>query len=419
MDQRYLFSSRYKNNCVFSIRPAPFPQLKDPGAAVLQSLLRPISSLPLPDLVKRGAKVLLLADDLTRPTPQRLLIPPLLEYLNKAGVPDRDIQILIALGTHRKMTAEEVEKHFGRAVYRRVEIVNHEYDDPAFLKPGGQTTDGIPIVVNRRVLESDMVIGVSSIVPHAQVGWGGGAKIVVPGVGGADTVSKMHLLAANQPDYPFFGGIVENPVRHLIEEVALESGLAFILNGIFNGRYALSHVVAGHPVAAHRVGVGIAEKIFIRPIPKLADIVVVDAHPADMDFWQGLKAETLASLAVESGGVIIIHGRFPDGVSPIHDELDRFGTHTKDQIDSLVEDGTVKDGACAGALYQHAAVHERATVICVSDGISQVQADNLGLRKVASLDEALEAALQKKGRDAEIGIIEEGGEIVPRLEARR
>jgi nickel-dependent lactate racemase len=362
--------------------------------------------------------VLVIADDLTRPTPQRLLIPPLLEELNKAGIPDRDIQILIALGTHRKMTKGEIQKHFGRAVCRRVDIVNHEHDNPSFLKSGGDTTNGTPIVVNRRVLESDLVVGVSSIVPHAQVGWGGGAKIVVPGVAGADTVSKMHLLAAIQPDYPFFAGRVENPVRHLIEEVARKAGFTFIVNAIFNGQYTLSQVVAGDPVTAHRAGVKIAEKIFIRPIPKLVDVVIVDAHPADMDFWQGLKPETLASLAVKPGGVIIINGRFPDGISPIHDELDRFGTLTKDQIDTIVREGTVSDGASAGALYQHAAVRKRATVLCVSDGISQMQADCLGLRKVPSLDEALEVALHIKGSNAEIGIIEEGGEVVPCLATR-
>jgi nickel-dependent lactate racemase len=407
-----------KRNCIFDIRPAPFRELDNPRETILQALQDPIGSPPLSDLVKKGHKVLVIADDLTRPTPQHLLIPPLLEELNNSGIPDRDIRILIALGTHRRMTNAEIQKHFGRTVCRRVEIVNHEYDDPAYLKTGGYTTDGTPIVVNRRVLESDVVVGVSSIAPHAQIGWGGGAKIVVPGVAGAETVSGMHLLAANQPDYPFFAGQVENPVRHLIEEVARKAGFSFILNAIFNGQYALSRVVAGDPVTAHRSGVKIGESIFIRPIPKLADVVIVDAHPADMDFWQGLKPETLASLAVKPGGVIIIKGNFPDGISPVHDELDRFGTLTKKQIDSIVREGTVSDGASIGALYQHAAVRERATVLCVSAGMSREEAGRLGLQKAASLEEATAAALQLKGGDAEIGIIEEGGEVVPRLTAQ-
>ena len=407
--------SHSKVNCIFTIRPAPYQELEDPRDTILQSLLNPIGSPPLHGLVKKGHKVLVIADDLTRPTPQHLLIPPLLEELNNAGIPDRDIQILIALGTHRRMTKAEIHGHFGRAVCRRVDVVNHEYDDPAFLETGGYTTNGTPIVVNRRVLESDIVLGVSSIAPHAQIGWGGGAKIVVPGVAGADTVSRMHLLAASQPDYPFVAGQVENPVRHLIEEVARKAGFTFIVNAIFNGQYALSRVVAGDPVTAHRSGVKIAEKIFIRPIPKLADVLIVDAHPADMDFWQGLKPATLASLAVKPGGVIIIKGSFPDGISPVHDELDRFGTLNKNQIDSIVLEGAVSDGASIGALYQHAAVRERATVLCVSDGISKAEACRLGLRKAASLEEAIAAALQIKGSDAEIGIIEEGGEVVPRL----
>ena len=125
---------RQSINNIFTIGPAPFPELGDPQTAVYQSLLRPIGSPPLHDLVKKGSRVLLIADDSTRPTPQRLLIPPLLEELNKAGIRDREIQILIALGTHRRMTEKEMQKHFGRAVYRRVDIINHEYDNPSFLE---------------------------------------------------------------------------------------------------------------------------------------------------------------------------------------------------------------------------------------------------------------------------------------------
>jgi nickel-dependent lactate racemase len=404
-----------KLNTVFTLKPAPFPEIADPHAAVLQAIRMPLGSPPLRILINKGMKVLVIADDLSRPTPLRLLIPPLLEELNISGIPDRDIQILIALGTHRKMRTLEMQRHFGEDVYRRVSIVNHEYDDPSFFEMAGKTADGIKILVNRRVLEADFVVGVSSIVPHAQVGWGGGAKIVLPGVAGAGTVSKMHLLAAGQPDYPFFAGRLENPVRQLIEEVARKAGLRFIVNSIFNGQYKLSQVVAGDPMTAHRAGVKIAERIFIRPVPKLVDIVIVDARPADMDFWQGLKAETLAAMAVKPGGVIIIMGRFPDGISPTHDELARFGRQNKEQIDSILESGTVHDGAVAGALYQHAAVRGRATLLCVSDGISRIQAEGLGMEKVSTLGEAIEVGLKAKGREAEIGFIEEGGEVVPCL----
>jgi hypothetical protein len=134
-----------------------------------------------------------------------------------------------------------------------------------------------------------------------------------------------------------------------------------------------------------------------------------------VDYWQGLKPETLAALAVRSGGIIIIKGRFPDGVSPIHDELERFGTFRKNQIDTLVQDGTIHDGAAAGALYQHAAVRARASILCVSNGISQVQADRLGLKKLPSLEEAILFARRTIGGDAAFGIIEEGGEVIPTL----
>jgi hypothetical protein len=128
-----------------------------------------------------------------------------------------------------------------------------------------------------------------------------------------------------------------------------------------------------------------------------------------------LKAETLACLAVKPGGIIIISGRFPDGISPIHEELDHYGKRTRSEIDLMMREGEISDGAAAGALYQHAAVRERATLVCVSDGVNRRQCECLGMKKIRTIEQAIEFALREKGSNAEFGIIEEGGEVVPRL----
>jgi nickel-dependent lactate racemase len=404
-----------EGNLLYSLSPTLETPLSDPKEAVKGCLEHPIGTKPIKELVKKGSRVLILADDMTRPTPQRILLPPLLEALERAGVEESSVQILIALGTHRKMNEKEIEAHFGNEISRRFSIVNHEYDDPKMLVPCGKTSSGDPIVINRRLSEADLVIGISSVVPHAQVGWGGGAKIVLPGVSGEETVSAMHLLAALQPNYPRDAGVLENPVRHFIEEVALKAGLHAILNAVFDGGYRLVQVVFGHPVKAHREGVSRAEKIFLQRIPELADIVLVNAHPADLDYWQGIKPVTLGSLGVKKGGIVILVGRFPDGISPIHDELAAYGSVSKKELDLLLSQHRLHDGVCMGALRQHVLVREWTQVFCVSSGLTPEQTARLGFRRFSSVGQAVRTALEEKGKEAKIGVIDQGGEVVPRL----
>lgn len=402
-------------NLLFSIAPLYLPPVPKVRQAVIDALNDPVGSPPIAELVKPGDHVLIIADDITRPTPQRQLIPPLLEVLGSCGVRDEEIEILIALGTHRPMTAAEIENHFGPEVYGRIRISNHEFSDPAMVIAYGATSDGTPITVNRRLSESDFVIGLSSVVPHAQVGWGGGCKIILPGVSGEQTVEAMHMMAARMPGYPRFAGQVENPVRNLIEEVALKAGLDFILNAVFNTRYEVIMIAAGHSVQAHRAGVSLARDVFIREIPAPADIVISNAHPADLEYWQGLKPVTLASLGIKKGGIIILSGAFPDGVSQSHREIEMYGNVSLEELDRLIEAGEISNGLCLGALYQHVLVREWAEVFCVSSGLSRVQKEHLGFTHFDTIAEALEAALERKGSDAYVGIIDQGGEVVPRV----
>ena len=136
---------------------------------VVEALNNPIGTKKLPELTKKGDKVVIVADDITRPTPTDKLIPPLLDELNKAGIPDEDITIVVALGTHRYMTDEEMELKFGREVLERVEVINHEWKDPRNLVYVGSSSKGTPIIVNKIVYEADFKIGVGNITWNDEV----------------------------------------------------------------------------------------------------------------------------------------------------------------------------------------------------------------------------------------------------------
>jgi nickel-dependent lactate racemase len=403
-----------EDNVLFVIAPEVVERPIDVEKEIRASLQQPIASPPLAEIVSSGDCVLLLADDVTRPTPRSRLIPPVLDELNAAGVPDAQIAILIALGTHRPMTEGEIDEAFGREVIRRVPVLNHDFRDPRQLVPIGHTEQGTPIIVNRRVVEADFVLGVGSIVPHPEAGWSGGAKIFQPGVCGEETTAWTHMLAARQPDHLALAGVEENPVRREIERVAIQGGLKFIVNVVFDGAGKVVKVVTGDPVRAHRAGVAFARRIFVRAIPEQADIVVVDARPADMDYWQGIKPLAFATRAVKEGGTVILVGDFRDGISPIYDaEFRAFGNKGRDELCKAERTHELGHGVCTEALYLHAAILERNDVICVCDGISTDGRNALGFRSAGSVREALELAFEKAQAKATVGVILQGGDVLP------
>jgi len=200
--------------------PHDMPPVDDIVAEVRRALAEPIGGPSLVDLARGAGRVVLVADDNTRPTPAHVIIPEMLNALNKAGVSDAAVQILIALGTHRPMTAAEIEAKFGLEVMARVEIVNHDAFDPAVLLDLGTTPGGVSVQVNRAVMEADLVLGVGSIVPHHIPGYSGGAKIIQPGVCGETTTGQVHLLSVRQGSLL---GILENTVRAIDDALALLS----------------------------------------------------------------------------------------------------------------------------------------------------------------------------------------------------
>ena len=398
----------------FVLEPKIVADGLDVDRATRDALELPVGISPLRKLVSTGDHVLLLVDDITRPTPRKQVLPPILNALNEAGIPDSAIRILIALGTHRPMTQSEIQNGLGDEVIARVVVENHDFRDASRLLDVGRTPMGTPIVINRRVLEADFVIGLGSIVPHPEAGWSGGAKILQPGVCGEETTAWTHMLAARQPDHLALAGDESNPVRLEIEQVARDSGLRFIVNVVLDGARNVAGVVAGDPVQAHRCGVGIARGIFMRRIPCRADAVVVDAYPADMDYWQGVKALAFATRAVKPGGAIVLVGDFPDGISPVYgEELRRAGRLSVEVLQAEERAGRLSPGVCTEALYLHASIRRLANVFCVSKEISPAEKHALGFAHADTVSSALRASLGTDLDRACVGIILQGGHMLP------
>ena len=402
-------------NLLAVLSPRETPVCADISAEIQRAIEAPIGAARLSEAARGSKRVVIAADDMTRQTPVRVIIPRLLDELNRAGVRDEQVTVLIALGTHRYMTAAEIEAHFGAQVTSRVRVLNNPWQDPAQLVDLGSTPNGTPVQVSRIALESDFLIGLGSIVPHHIPGYSAGAKIIQPGVCGAVTTGATHYLSTRAPRS--YLGAVENPVRAELELIAGRVGLKAILNTVLDHSGRLAQAFYGDFVQAHRAGVRRAAQVYGVPAPGQADIVIAGSHPCDIEFWQAHKSLYPAEIAVKPGGIgtIIVVAPCPEGVSVMHRDMLQFTALSSQRINELIQDGTIRDVVSGAVALAWAKVREHAPVSLVSGGIPREDALALGHTPFDCVDDALRAALAKHGSDAAISVLTHAPEILPLL----
>jgi len=393
------------------LAPQSPPALPDVAAALAAALAAPTGCAPLSDLVRgREQDVLILVDDDTRPTPQHQLLPTVLDTLNAAGVPDSQISLLVALGTHRAHTAAESRRRYGPEVADRVRVENLDQRDEAFADLG-VTASGIPIRVSKRYRQASFRLAVGNIVPHMYCGWSGGSKMVQPGVCSHATTAETHLMAA--PLVREILGQLANPVRHEIDQIGQSSGLDFIVNTVLNGAGQVAHLVAGDVIAAHRQGVDLARAVYGAVVPELVDLVIASSHPADRDFWQACKALNAAGLAVRAGGTIILLNPAHEGVAPDHPAMVDLGVTPIDQVRALLERHEIDDRVAAATYQAMAATRDHARAVVVSDPIARADLEAMGLAWQPDAQAAIDAAIEQLGPQARIGVLPQAADMLP------
>lgn len=399
-------------NLCFDLSPANAPPLADPGAEIRRAVANPVGTPPLHELARSRRNVVIISDDNTRVTPTRRIVPLLLDELNQAGVPDSSIRVIIASGTHRPMTAGEIDEKYGEPVRSRVPVLNHNCHDAANLVDYGTTRRGTRIVVNRQVVEADMCIGVGNIVPHHPTGWGGGAKIVLPGVGGEETVAQMHLLGSRDPHL----GTVETAMRQEMEDFAAVIGLDFIVNTVLNRDGELVGAVAGHFIAAHRAGVEQASEVYGVPFSEPADLTIASTSPVDFDFFQADKGIFAAEPATRPGGEIVLVSACHEGFSPAHADLADYGSLTDEAVWARVKSGQVRDPLTAAEALTLNHIKRLFRVTVVSEGFTPAMAQAMRFRHVAP--DQFPSYLQRRLADSQglrIGLLRQSAEVLPLL----
>lgn len=396
------------------ITPSDVAPSPDPELEVIKALKVPVEGPTIEELSPKGKTVAIAVDDVTRVTPTHLLLPPLLRLLEDAGARKEDIRIVIALGTHRRMTEEEMKEKYGAETVEEYEVINHAFDDESQLKYIGNIAGDVPVWINRDYINADIRIATGNLIPHFNAGWGAGAKILLPGLAGEETVGRMHVHSAMTTANGL--GMEENPTRKLIDAFAEKVGIHLLVNTAITRNREIVKVFAGHFIRAHRKGVGFAKGIYGVKAPGKADITVSSSYPADIEFWQGEKGLFSADLATKPGGTIIELTPCPEGVSVMHPMWIEYLQHSLEDLKQLYKMGGVEDLVALGVALNVVYVRESHPIYIVSDGITDKEADKMGFRKFSDVNEALEDASRNHGSGSKINILTHGGETYPIIE---
>lgn len=383
------------------------PALSDPSASIVEALANPIDLPPLIEAARGAKNATVIVDDWGRSAATRRQVAPIvLDHLNRAGIPDENITVVIARGLGLAPSMELIDDTFGpeivaRSVRRRLSAVH--YSGQKFL---GFTTYGTPVWIDRVVADADFVVGIGSAFPSPWGGWSGGAKIIVPGVAAPDTIRHNHwMMGCVTP------GTWDHPGLADREEVARMAGLSFLVNLVLTPSGEIAAVAAGEFSKTHRqMGKAFMELYSVR-LPAKPDVVVTT-----VDWWQGPQApmdslygfvdQSLPCLdrITDPGATVVLVGNAPGGIWAGMREYMRTVYTLEDLAHLRNQAGSVAIAAVLLGIHfkMHQAKHR---MILAVDGLSADTLADMGFETAQSGNEALEMALSGYGADARVAVL--------------
>jgi nickel-dependent lactate racemase len=373
---------------------------------VRRGLAEPIGTPRLRDIVKKGEKIAVVTSDITRPMPSKIVLPPLLEEMQAAGVDLGDVTVVLALGSHRFHTEEEKRYLVGDGVFEKVRVID---GDPSNCVHLGVTAMGTPVDIVADVANADRVICLGNIEYHYFAGYSGGAKAIMPGVSTRDAIQSNHSRMV-LPEAKA-GALEGNPVREDIDSVADFLNIDFILNVVLDEKKTIIKAVAGHYMQAHRAGCAFLDSLYKVEIPRRADIVVVSpgGYPKDINMYQAQKALDNARHAVREGGIIVWLASAKEGLGEHVFEQWMTKSPSAHFMVEEIQRNFQLGGHKAAAI---AMVLDKSRIFIVSD-LEKDFLEKIFLEPFGSAQEAIDAAFAALGADASVIVMPYGGSTLP------
>ena len=389
----------------------PLKPAADPAAAIQEALVNPLGTPRLKQLANAGDRVCIVFTDITRSSPDHLLVPALLSELEKAGVQDHHITLLCGIGMHRPSTPAEKVAKLGAALVERYRVIDNEPQNPAALVDLGVTPGGVPVLLHRAAVETDLLIATGIVEPHQYAGYSGGRKTVAVGAAGEALIAHTHGPAFIDHPGTRLGRIVGNPFHEAVTEAARRARLRFILNVVLDDDKHILRVAAGEPELVFNELVNFARSVYEVPIPHQYDIAIGGVgFPKDSNLYQASRAPSYLFFAptpvVRPGGFFIIPARCEEGAGVGVGEQRFFNAMSQAaDVQSILEDAR-RNGYPPGQqrAFVMAKVLEQTQVIIVgSECPDLVTASKMIPAK--TMADALELAAQAIGSSARVLVV--------------
>ena len=391
--------------------------LANQSQAISDALANPIGSKPLAEIAKGKKTACILICDITRPVPNKVILPQILKTIEEAGVPRSGITILIATGLHRPNEGEELVELVGEDIANNYRVENHHGKEISEHDYLGITPKGVPVYIDSRYTRAELKITTGLIEPHLMAGYSGGRKVICPGIAGIETVKVWHgpkFLEHPNADC----GIVEgNPVHEENTYIALMSGCDFIVNVCVDGNRQITWAGAGDMIKAWEAGVSFVRQVVRVPIKEPVDIVLTSCagYPLDITWYQAVKGLIGALPIIKKGGTIILVASLTEGLgSPEFQQVLSENPDLKAFKKRILEtDYFVMD---QWQLEEFAKVIEKCKVKVYSKGLEHSVLNKCHVTPIDSVEQAIAESLQEYGPLARIAVIPKGPYVLACVE---
>jgi nickel-dependent lactate racemase len=394
-----------------AIRPAE--PLGDQESAIEEALANPIGSKPLAEIARGKKSACIVICDITRPVPNKLLLPPILRTIEAAGVPRSEITILIATGLHRPNEGEELVELVGEEIAKTYRCVNHfgkDRDSHDFL---GTTPKGVPVWIDKRYLAAELKITTGLIEPHLMAGYSGGRKVICPGIVGLETVRVWHGPKFLEHPKADVGSIEGNPVHEENTLIAKMAGCDFIANVCIDGKRRILWVGAGDMIQAWQEGVKFCREVVLAGVPAPCDVVVTSCagYPLDTTWYQAVKGLTGVLSIVKKGGTIVLAASLTEGLGSPEFQEHLTDYETNGKYDRPSERDTCEMDEWQLVMMKKVTQHCKVKV--VTQGLSADVLKKCHVEPAASVEAAVAEALASYGPSARLAVIPKGPYVQP------
>lgn len=398
------------------LQPRSVSPLENVGQALAKALDYPIDTPGLRELAKGKTSAAISVCDITRPAPNPITLPPLLERLEEGGIKREKITIFIATGLHRPATQDEILSIVGPAVATRYSVVNHYAKDLDSHMNIGTTSRGTPVLIQKGFIEADLHITLGFIEQHLMAGFSGGRKLIAPGLAAQETIKVLHSPRFMREPAAVEGSIDGNPLHADLLEIAALARHDFMLDVALTKSREVAGIFAGDGVRAHAAGVQFLRETLLEMLADPVDAVITSAagYPLDLTFYQTIKGVTAAQHIVRPGGKILVMGQCSEGVGA--SEFANKLSSIKSYADFLEDIRNTPVEVDQWQLEKLALVGRNYELLFYTPGVSAGDAGGLSGQMYADPSGAIDALLYGLPAGARVAVIPEGPYVFAQIE---